>query len=700
MKKNISLSEAASYLGVSKNTLRNWDNEKILVAHRHPDNNYRTYDLDEIKGLKKDRGDVLINNSNDSNGLNKLKALVSKLHNIVRDTYSESNIIERFDEITKILFVKLSGGNDALFSSLSSVNENAFYKRFCEAYKKICEENNLLIPRKFSFVKCSPKTVYECAKIVSEIKITSANYDLKGVLYEEIIKGTFEKNDNQQFFTPAQVTSFLTEMMVPFTKGIVCDPACGTGGFLIEIDAGSCSKILGFEIDERLSWISAINLKLHNTTNYEIYHLTGAGSLDEQANEFFNSVDMIITNPPFGSDVTDAKTLGQFKLGKGRTNRRRGVLFIEQCWNLLKNGGYLGIVLDEGIFNLSTTSDVRDFILKHFEIISVVSLPVTTFMPYATVNSSILVLKKVTSPVLSQKVFYAKAEKVGRKNNGDEDVVYIDSGAVLNSDLPPILEKWKDFISGIVVDESENYFVADVSENLKIFKGDRLDFTYHHPSRNKSQELMDDAAYPMIKLSDVCDERNISVIPAKEMGDEEILYTGLANIDSYTGICYQLPTASNGLKSAVKRYEPGDILFSKMRPELRKIAVASFVQGGYASHECSVLTVKKNSNGQYLIDPVLLSVILRSDFVAGQIMHLVSGIGRPRIGLKDLRSIQIPIPDIEHQLNMKTNYLQKMQSVQKMKKEAEDIISQARKLEHDTINDLAEMFIVGVSING
>src|SRR5690606_38473071 len=109
-----------------------------------------------------------------------------------------------------------------------------------------------------------------------------------------------------------------------------------------------------------------------------------------------------------------------------------------------------------------------------------------------------------------------------------------------------------------------------------------------------------------------------------------------------TGRAVQEPTAANSLKSAVKRYEPGDILFAKMRPNLRKVSLMNFDEGGYASPECMVLRPVLNAEGTPLVDPVTLAALLRSDLIYGQITHLIAGIGRPRLNGSSLKRARIP----------------------------------------------------------
>ena len=132
-----------------------------------------------------------------------------------------------------------------------------------------------------------------------------------------------------------------------------------------------------------------------------------------------------------------------------------------------------------------------------------------------------------------------------------------------------------------------------------------------------------------------------------------------------------------------------------MRPALRKVAVMSTDEGGYVSSECSVFTVRIDENGDPLIDPEILSAILRSDFVFGQIMPYVTGIGRPRISGKDLRKIRIPLPDKTLQKRVKENLYTNRECEKQLRDKAQALREEAEELSKRTLNDVAVMMAGG-----
>lgn len=689
----VTLTEAATFLGVSKATLRNWDNDGKLVAVRNPLNGYRQYDMESLIDLKnKIIGEVVRVEKQDADSkleeAKTIKRVVNKLHCIIRDSDANSNIVTRFDEISKLLFVRLMSGRN-IFESYDQT-DILYVEKIQKEYIRLLNETGKIIPEGYLKINLSNEALRLCGKELYTLLLDDYKCDIKGLAYEDTIRGTFDKSDNQQYFTPYQIVEFMVKALKPFLKGTICDPACGTAGFLTKVNDFVDAKLLGFEVDERLAWVSTLNLLIHGADTFETYCMSNGGSLGVEADVYYGTIDVILTNPPFGSDYTDNKILDKYVLGKGKSSRRRGILFIEQAWNLLKEDGILAIIIDQGVLNSKTNVDVREYIFSHFIIKGIVDLPESAFLPYANVSASIMILQKKSSKIKQGQTFFAKAEKIGRKSNGDDDIIYYPNGNFeLDSDLDSILSSWHMFISGNYQLQNTNCFVANVEEYLEEDKSLRLDYIFHHPYRNESKELLNNSKSPLISLSEICTERNLSYVPAADSDATSIPFTGLAHIEPFTGVATQELTPAASIKSSVKRYEPKDIVFSKMRPALRKVAVMNMNEGGYVSSECTVFTVRNDANGEPLVEPEILSTILRSDFVYGQIMSCVTGIGRPRISGKDLRKIMIPLPDKQLQIKVMQNLRANEASVKQLKDRAEALREEAKRLEIKMINEVA-----------
>ena len=635
------------------------------------------------------------------------RRLVSRIHRILRDNDGSSSLLERFDEFTKLLFLKAvaEGSPQFVFARMKGETDDEYVKRLRDFLEK-CSSMNRLIPERFATFRMSDSALSQAADALAHETFVTSGGDICGIAFEEMIHNTYEKGENQQFFTPPHLVGFLTNLLEPDTRGLVCDPACGTGGFLAEIARrkGSDVDLLGLEVDERLAWVSRMNLFLHGATRFEALHLPQGGSLGEGALHLENRVDVIVTNPPFGSDFS-GPDLQAFQLGSGRSSRRRGVLFVERCLQLLRPGGLLGIILDESVLSGSSNADVRDLILSDSHVLAVIKLPETAFMPYASVSTSILILQKKSHPqeAQSHSIFFASIGRVGKRSNGSADIAYDAEGKqFLNSDLPGVLTAWKAFRSGAPISTTLEVRVVEPAQFLaRLGSGNnRLDYNFHCHGRGKSNTLKVSDVSSLRRLGDVCEVRKDSLVPATDLDDQMIPFTGLAEIEAMTGLLQQIPTPSQSLKSAVRRYEPNDVLFAKMRPGLRKVAHVSSDTAGYASGECVVLLSRLTAQGDAVVNPALLSIILRSDFVMDQIAPRITGSSRPRISERDLLDIRIPLPSATEQERLLSEYAARDAECRADLAVAQRHVEQAMKARLTLIEATADKLLSSVIANG
>ena len=172
--------------------------------------------------------------------------------------------------------------------------------------------------------------------------------------------------------------------------------------------------------------------------------------------------DLIFTNPPFGANVEvdfeiskryelghnwSKDTYGNFQMGTISSSEAPEVLFIEQCYNFLRPGGRLAIVLPDGILGNPNNEYVREWILKRFRILASIDLPVETFLPQVGVQASLLFLKKKTSEERDAaingedyEVFMAIAESVGKDRRDVPIYIRDEDGAeMLFDDIKEVL---------------------------------------------------------------------------------------------------------------------------------------------------------------------------------------------------------------------------------------------------------------------
>jgi type I restriction enzyme M protein len=258
--------------------------------------------------------------------------------------------------------------------------------------------------------------------------------------------GSFFRGEFGQYFTPRPIVKFIVDVLPIKNTSRVLDTSCGSGGFLLhaldkvrkhaneEYPEFETEKddyrawheywhdfaeknLYGIEINEQIARTAKMNMIIHDDGHTNV--ISSDGLLNEATIEKntgnksfkYGSFDFIITNPPFGSAVklTEQAYLKTYNLGnnepgwldvknsgvKNRDSQSTEVLFIEQAYNFLNEGGYLAVVIPDGILTNSSLQYVRDQIEDWYRIVAVISMPQTAFSATgAGVKSSVLFLKK------------------------------------------------------------------------------------------------------------------------------------------------------------------------------------------------------------------------------------------------------------------------------------------------------------------
>ncbi len=273
------------------------------------------------------------------------------------------------------------------------------------------------------------------------VDLLHTDLDSKGRAFETFM-GSFFRGDFGQYFTPRNIVSFIVDSLPINETHRVLDTSCGSGGFLLhaldkvrkaardfydvkdgEQETFECHdqwhdfaeyNLYGIEINEQISRTAKMNMIIHDDGHTNIVTSDGLIAPEDLRiktnNDGFkeNSFDYIITNPPFGSTVkqTEKAYLHQYSLAtkevdwlnpnskaSDRPSQSTEVLFIEQAEKYLVDGGYLAIVIPDGILTNSSMQYVRDYISDTFRIVAVVSMPQTAFSANgAGVKSSVIML--------------------------------------------------------------------------------------------------------------------------------------------------------------------------------------------------------------------------------------------------------------------------------------------------------------------
>ena len=379
-----------------------------------------------------------------------------------------------FDEVAKLLFCKLQDekestitkrGQPYKFQIGTHETPKEVFKRIDKIYQSARRKDSEVFTED---IKLAPKVIYAVVEHLQSINFNKTDLDTKGVAFERFMEDFF-KGKMGQFFTPREIIRFCVRMLNPQTNQLVLDPACGSGGFLLNamdfirdnadkeyeddpIEAYRMwhdfakDNIYGIEINDQIARVCKMNMIIHDDGHTNIIstdalrEIKGINNIHKKfkANKF----DLILTNPPFGAKVkeTEKPYLPKYNLGKSKKTQKTEILFIERCLEFLKPGtGKIAIVLPDGILTNSSLQYVRDFIMEKAQILAVVSLPQFAFTHFgAGVKSSLVFLrkKKEKERTSNYPIFMALAEHIGYDATGRKDPI---------NDLDKIYDEYQKF---------------------------------------------------------------------------------------------------------------------------------------------------------------------------------------------------------------------------------------------------------------
>jgi type I restriction enzyme M protein len=331
------------------------------------------------------------------------------------------------------------------------------------------------------------------AYIVTQLQMYSllaSDVDVKGKAYEEVV-GSNLRGDRGEFFTPRNVCQMMVEIVNPGERDLILDPACGTGGFLISAmnhvvegiktevrESGRSPEakteairsrvqrflrenLVGLDFNPNLVRATKMNMVMNNDGSGGLFQANSlapsATWTDDLRNRnLLGQVDVILTNPPFGSKIPidDPSILSQFDLGHtwsysesqdvwvrgaDTTTRPPEILFIERCVDLLKPGtGVAAMVLPDGILGSPGLGFVRQWLLDNTTILASIDLHPDTFQPGTSVQTSVLVVRRkseearrvelATGRQSDYDIFMAICDHIGHDKRGNTVYVRDDDG--------------------------------------------------------------------------------------------------------------------------------------------------------------------------------------------------------------------------------------------------------------------------------
>lgn len=245
--------------------------------------------------------------------------------------------------------------------------------------------------------------------------------DIRGDVYEYLLSKISQSGLNGQFRTPRHIIRMMVELMDPSEDDVICDPACGTSGFLVT--AGEYLKerhkeeifydkqkkdhymnhmFYGYDMDRTMLRIGAMNMMTHGVENPFIEY---RDSLSEQ-NTDWDKFTLILANPPFKGSL-DAEAVSGDLLKVCKTKKTE-LLFLALFVRMMKVGGRCACIVPDGVLFGSSKAhkDIRKELMENQRLEAVISMPPGVFKPYAGVSTGILIFTKTNHGGTDQVWFY------------------------------------------------------------------------------------------------------------------------------------------------------------------------------------------------------------------------------------------------------------------------------------------------------
>lgn len=301
----------------------------------------------------------------------------------------------------------------------------------------------------------------------------TTSMDIRGDVYEYLLSKIASAGRNGQFRTPRHIIRMMVELMNPTPQELICDPACGTSGFLVVASDYLTEKyrndILmnkqnrdhfmnhmfnGFDMDRTMLRIGAMNMMTHGVESPNIEY---RDSLSDQ-NTDNNKYSMILANPPFkGSLDYDSVSTDLLKIAK---TKKTELLFLALFIRMLKVGGRCACIVPDGVLFGSSKAHkaIRQAIVDDNRLEAVISMPSGVFKPYAGVSTGILIFTK-TGHGGTDKVWFYDMKADGFSLDDKR-------APVKENDIPDILKRFKNLDKEVDRKRTEQSFLVDKKENI------------------------------------------------------------------------------------------------------------------------------------------------------------------------------------------------------------------------------------------
>ena len=402
-----------------------------------------------------------------------------------------SNPLTVIEQISYLLFIKrlddIDNVNEKRANRLGRKYESVFSEELMKwsQFKHLDVENmfEVVSQKVFPFIKSMggenssftaemkdavfmiPKAslLQESVRLIDGINMDDA--DTKGDLYEYLLSKLATSGVNGQFRTPRHIIRMMVELMDPSAEDRICDPACGTAGFLInsleyllekytreesvftdeegnvhnrigdmmtpeEWDHFRSNMFYGFDFDPSMVRIASMNLMLHSVDNPNVRQTDTLSKSFEEENKY----SLVLANPPFKGSI-DKEDISP-SLAKGAKTTKTELLFMKLITRILDLGGRCAVIVPDGVLFGSSKAhkDIRKGLVEENALEGVISMPSGVFKPYAGVSTAILIFTKGGE---TDKVWFYDMQSDGYSLDDKRTKLEKDG------DIPDIIESWR-----------------------------------------------------------------------------------------------------------------------------------------------------------------------------------------------------------------------------------------------------------------
>jgi type I restriction enzyme M protein len=381
------------------------------------------------------------------------------------------------------------------------------------------------------FIIAKASLLQEAVSILDRMDITARNRDTQGDIYEYLLSQLSTAGKNGQFRTPRHIIRMMVGLVDPDINDRVCDPACGTAGFLVNAyehiirrytspdtlkvdEDGEYTNLVGdhitepahweklwsdtfygFDFDSTMARISVMNMMLHGIRSPEIHNIDTLSKRYTEEEKY----SVILANPPFKGSIDKSDISDNLSL----TTTKTELLFVERMITLLATGGRCSVIVPDGVLFGSSNAhkNLRKMLLETCQLEGIVSMPSGVFKPYAGVSTAVITFVKGGN---TNRVWFYNMESDGYSL--DDKRNRIDG----RGDIPDIIERFKARKKENPTDRKEKCFFVPVDE----IKANNFDLSISRYKEIEYEQVMYDPPEKIITEIEIIEQEIL-----KNLGD-------------------------------------------------------------------------------------------------------------------------------------------------------------------------------------